>query len=233
VGLPLPLPFCRKHTMHLSTAASFTIAIWALSCACAATEDNAKTGDPQTSKLSVTPLTRAEIVQAFRELRDEGRLEDAAGFIAADPRKWYDQKEGEGRPWTLSGPGRWQAWDDHFRGTTEQVSEWREETDSVHADFFEINDYYRLTERGGGYWRGTYIFDGTGQIAGFMISGVPEQEAPSGRREEFQVWARSHYPDEAEYLMPKGSLDPTGDRAPRMRSLLNQWRTAIELDPIL
>lgn len=32
--------------------------------------------------------------------------------------------------------------------------------------------------------------------------------------------------------MPDGSIDPTEDRAPRMRALLEEWRTTVGLDPI-
>ena len=133
--------------------------------------------------------------------------------------------------WKLGG-GRWKAWDEHFRGTAEPASDWQVENLLVWADIFETNEYFELIERGGGYWRATYIFDESGRISGFMVSGVPGVESPRGRGDEFQAWAREHHPDEAEYLMPGGSIDPTGDRAPRMRALLNEWRGVVGLEPI-
>jgi hypothetical protein len=91
---------------------------------------------------------------------------------------------------------------------------------------YETNEYFELTERGGGVWRATYYCDPSGKIAGMMVSsvpGLPPKEPRSDRGDEFKAWAREHHAQEAEYLMPGGSLDPTGDRAPRMRALLNRW----------
>ena len=172
------------------------------------------------------------IVESFREARDAGDLDAARSYMSADPRRWWDEKEGEGSPWTLGTGGPWSAWDDHFNGVTERVTDWQVEDDAVHADFFETNDYFRLTERGGGYWRGTYFLGADGKIVGFMISGVRGRESTEGRGDEFREWAFANHPDEAEYLMPEGSLDPTGDRPPRMRRLLEAWRGAIGLPAI-
>ena len=47
---------------------------------------------------------------------------------------------------------------------------------------------------------------------------------------DFEAWAREHDSDEAEYLMPDGAIDPTGDRPVRMRALLLRWRAAVGLD---
>ncbi|MHC5212553.1 MAG: hypothetical protein ACYTG2_17710 [Planctomycetota bacterium] len=167
-------------------------------------------------------------VAAFRAHREVGDLDRARALMSDDPRKWYEVREGEGIPWTLGTGGRWSAWDEHFRSES-TYGDWHEEDDHVWADVFEINDYHRLTERGGGWWRATYFLDDEGLIEGFMVSAVPDKPSPRGRRDEFEAWAREHDPDEAEYLMPGGKLDPTDDRAPRMRALLLRWRAAAGL----
>ena len=102
----------------------------------------------------------------------------------------------------------------------------------VWADVAETNDYFRLTEASGSRWRGTYYLDAAGRITGFMVSGVPGWKNDRGRRDAFQVWAREQRPDEAEYLMPGGSIDPTGDRPERMRALLEAWRRESGLPPV-
>lgn len=180
-----------------------------------------------------TPDTAASVatVESFRIARAEGRLAEARALLTGDPRVWYGQRRGEGSPWSLEG-GRWARWDEHFRGITLRVGPWHVEHDSVWADFFEVNDYDRLLERGGGFWRGTWFLAPDGRLEGFMVSAAEGRAARrSGRREEFEAWAREHHPAEAEDLMPGGSLDPTGDRAPRMRALLERWRVSAGLEP--
>ncbi|HEX3110025.1 MAG TPA: hypothetical protein VHU41_13105, partial [Thermoanaerobaculia bacterium] len=51
----------------------------------------------------------------------------------------------------------------------------------------------------------------------------------TSRMEEFRAWAAVHDPTELEYLMPKGKLDPTGDRPERWKALLVRWREAVRL----
>lgn len=172
-------------------------------------------------------------VHAFRAALATDDVAAAHAMLGPDPRLWYDAQEGAGSPWRPGvGGGRWEAWDEHFRGETERATDWHEERDRVWADMREVNDYYRLTERGAGFWRATYFFDEAGDIRGFMVSAAEDAPAPAGRRDEFEAWAVANHPEEAEYLMPQGSLDPTGDRAPRMRALLNEWRSAVGLTPI-
>jgi hypothetical protein len=49
------------------------------------------------------------------------------------------------------------------------------------------------------------------------------------RLDEFREWARREHPEELEYVMPKGRIDPTADRAERFKLLLLEWRKAIGL----
>jgi len=197
-----------------------------LACGCRTVEPGPEPG------IETRSDARIETVEAFRAARDAGDLERAAGYLSADPRRWWEEREGAGAPWGLATGGPWKGWDEHFRGRSEQRTPWEVAGDAVWADMYEVNDFYLLVERGGGWWRATYFFDEDDRIAGFMVSVVPGKETPPGRREEFEAWAFAHHPDEAEYLMPGGSLDPSGDRPARMRALLDVWRESEGLAPI-
>ena len=168
---------------------------------------------------------RIQTVEEFRAARGAGDYDRASELLIDDPRIWYDEHVGEGQPWTME-PGLWESWDAYFNGVTERVTDWQIDDNQVWADMYETNDYFELTERGGGYWRATYFFRGS-RIAGFMVSPIPEREVTLGRVAEFEDWAFEHHPEEASYLMPGGSIDPTGDRAPRMRELLMKWRATL------
>jgi hypothetical protein len=43
------------------------------------------------------------------------------------------------------------------------------------------------------------------------------------RLDEFKLWALEHHPRELVYLMPKGQIDPTGDRPERWRAIIEKW----------
>jgi hypothetical protein len=92
---------------------------------------------------------------------------------------------------------------------------------------YETNDYFALMESAGTWWRATHFLGEGGRVEGFLVSGAEGRASDRGRREEFEVWARAERPDEAEYRMPDGAIDATGDRAPRMRALLGEWRAAV------
>jgi hypothetical protein len=173
-------------------------------------------------------------VESFRATRDSGELQTARGYLADDPRVWYGEHTGEGMPWTL-GTGRYDAWDEHFRSTSD-LGPWQPEGDTVWAVATEWNEYYALTERQGiSRYRITYFFDEHGLIKGYMISGAdPGNPGPpsTSRIDEIEAWARANHPEEWEYLRPGGQLDPTGDRAQRTRTLINRWRRELGLPTI-
>lgn len=172
-----------------------------------------------------------EKVEAFRAARDEGDHEKARDYLSDDPRVWYEKREGEGSPVKL-GAGRWKIWDEHFRGESD-LEPWRAEGNAVWSIATETNDYYRLLERETvSRYRVTYFFDDDGKIEGYMISaarpGKP-REPVVDRFDEFMAWALENHSEEWAYLRPGGKLDPTGDRAPRTRRLLNAWREEVGL----
>lgn len=178
---------------------------------------------------AVTSL--ADRAQEFRSLVEEQRYDAARALTSDDARRWFDDRDGPGQPWTV-GPevgGPWAAWDEHFRSEGEIV-EWREATRSATAVVRETNDYFRLLDRGWVTSEITYFFDDAGQIEGLLIRAVGDR--PPGRTDEFLAWARVHAPDELATLMPDGEIDPSGDHPQRFRRLLNRWRADSGLAPI-
>ena len=167
----------------------------------------------------------AHRARAFWEAREAGDLDRARAMQSDDPRTWWDRCEGPGEPWTLGG-GTWKPWDDHFRGKS-TPGPWRVEGNAATSLVDEINDYYRLTERGSQPYQLTYLFDAEKRISGELIASVPSNS--TGKEKEFQAWAKAHEPDEYAYLRPNGRIDPTGDRAGRTRALLLRWRKAAGL----
>ena len=198
-----------RHTLGLTAL---------ILCACASAEDAGQ-------------HAHVARIEAFRELRESGDLAGARALLVDGPRIWYGERDGDGSPWTLGG-GRWKAWDDYFRGTAVRATEWHVDGEVVWADVVETNDYYRLVERPPSRWRATYFIAEDGRIEGFLVGRIPGLERDGGRDAEFEAWARETHPEEAEYLMPGGSIDPTGDRPQRMRALLELWRAEGGLPPL-
>ncbi len=178
--------------------------------------------------------SKIRTVESFRAIRDSSEYELARNYLGSDPRVWYGERTGEGMPWTL-GAGRYDNWDEQFRSSGD-LGPWHPEGDTVWAVATEWNEYYSLIERQGvSRYRITYFFDRHGQIEGYMISaaypGEPD-EASTDRIDEIEVWAEANHPEEWEYLHPGGRLDPTGDRAQRTRTLINEWRREVGLPTV-
>jgi hypothetical protein len=176
-------------------------------------------------------LDRIETVKQFREARDRGDLPAARAYLAADARIWFDMPEprGEGAPWTLE-PDDWDRWDRFFHSKTE-YSDWKDLGDRVTALGRETNDFYRLTEWTPKPLAFTWWFDAGGRIKGFLFHAVGEGKDPS-RFDELKAWAHAHRPDELAYLLPKGRIDPSGDRPARWKALAIEWRRAAGLSEI-
>jgi len=178
--------------------------------------------------------SQIKAVQDFRAARKAGDLETARSYLTDDPRVWYEVHAGEGMPWKLSA-GRWKTWDTHFNGKS-TLGPWHVEDDRVWAVAEEMNDYFRLIERRDmPRYRITYFNEADGKISGYMISAAdPDRERTPmvSHYDEFEAWSLANNPQEWEYLRPGGSLDPTGDRAPRTRALANRWRASAGLPPI-
>ena len=170
-------------------------------------------------------------VEKFRALLKAKDYEAAQGMMSDDPRRWFNQRSGAGRPWRV-GPGKkgpWADWDEHFRGKTEGLR-WEAGDRYARHIYRETNEYYLLLERGSATTGSTYLFDDAGRIEGLLITAIGDR--PPGRTDEFLAWAKEHDPAELDYLKPGGEIDPSGDRPQRFRILLNRWRRAAGLETI-
>jgi hypothetical protein len=182
--------------------------------------------------LAASASERIETVQKFRAARERGDLAAARALLAPDPRIWFDRKErkGSGQPWTLD-EDDWDRWDRFFHSQTD-YTHWKDRGDRVTALGHETNDYYRLLDWKPNPLAFTWWIDSSGKITGFLFHAMPGPRPVRSRMKEFQVWARKNRPAELDYLMPKGKIDPSGDRPRRWRAILIEWRHATGLPDI-
>ena len=115
----------------------------------------------------------------------------------------------------------------HQQAGSSTVIEWKAGERSATARVLEINDYFRLLERGAVTNEITYFYDHEGRIDGLLIRAVGER--PPGRTNEFLRWALENEPEELRELMPNGRIDPSGDHPQRFRALLERWRDDVGL----
>ena len=207
----------------LLTALAGTVLV----AACASTKPAAA---PPTEATSVEGRY-VSLAKDFRAKVKAKDYDEAHAMMASSAHRWFEKREGDGEVWTV-GPDAndpWKGWDEHFR--SESVDRgWKEGDHSATLTIHETNDFYKLEERGGSTTELWYFFDDAGRINGLMIHGVSEDAV--GLQAEFLKWARANAPDELAYLQPGGKINPTGDRPPRFRALLNRWRTASGLSTI-
>jgi hypothetical protein len=169
-------------------------------------------------------------VQEFRRLVKANQTEIAQAFMASNPRRWYENREGIGEPWVIApGAGSWAAWDEHFHSRSDELRA-SGDTRQVTILVRETNDYYRLLDRGPGTTELVYFLGADGKIDGLLVRAAGVRVP--GRTQEFLEWARREAPQELDYLRPNGEIDPTGDRPVRFRKLLLRWRAAAGLPPI-
>lgn len=169
-----------------------------------------------------------EHVRAYRAAAARG--EDLSPFLAPGARMWYDTKEGEGEP-LKKGQGSYAHWD-HYFGSTSTLTDWQVHDDgAVSAVVHETNAFYRLLDWEPAPYRMTWWLDAHGRICEALLTSIPGHDT-KGRLAEFQDWAREHRPEELDYLMPKGRIDPKADRAERFAALLKEWRAAAGLPAV-
>jgi hypothetical protein len=179
------------------------------------------------------PLTDVEKIERAREYAAAVAKQEYAAaktMLAPNARVWYEKREGEGEPLNPGG-GTWTHWDTYFHGRT-TYSDWRVDGGAVLATATETNDFYRLLD-----WRPwpmlfTWWLDEEARIAGFMVQARPGKGSTGSRLADVVAWAKAKHPEEIAYLMPKGRIDPTADRAERWRKLLVEWRREAKLPAV-
>ena len=176
------------------------------------------------------PPEHIATVEAYKAARDSDEPERVWDYLAEDSRIWFEKKTGPGKARSReTGKGPWAAWDDYFNASSTQVGEWEAGADSVAGVFDEINDFYRLCERGPSRMRIVYYFDGEGRISGTLIQGVSSSKS---RYAEAEAWIREHFPDDHARLLVQGDIIPGLENAERWKTLLIMWRDEVGLPPI-
>ena len=160
-------------------------------------------------------------VQNYRAAAARGDVAAEQTYLAPGARMFFNEKKGEGEP-LGPGKGNWAHWDDYFHSRT-NMTDWRVVDGAVTAVVHETNDFYRLLDWEPQPYRLTWWLDGEGRITEVLLTSIPAGP-PKSRMNEFEEWAAKNRPAELEYLMPKGRIDPTGDRAERFAALLREWR---------
>lgn len=213
----------RRCSMAFSKSITVIICCFAIFSCCSFPESAPKS-DPG----AVSFVARAA---EFRTHLQREKYELARALMVENPKRWWGSLAGPGLPWRIGerSKGSWAEWDKHFR-SEKTIVEWREGPDFARAIIREMNDYYRLLNRGSVTNEVTYFFDDAGMIEGLLIRAVGQR--PRGLTDEFLEWARVNDPVELEELMPGGEIDPSGDHPRRFRRLLNRWRRASGLEVI-
>ncbi len=171
----------------------------------------------------------AQKVMAYRQAiagHDTARIQ---AMLAKGAARWYEKKEGPGALIKSADKGPWSDWDAYFKGKS-QIEHYKVDSQQVTIRLLEINDFYRLTERGPAPVNLTYYFDTNEKITGILVFSAGQKT--TDRFEEFKKWAEKNRADDLKYLMPEGELIPTLDRAKKWRAILNEWRRSIGLPVI-
>jgi hypothetical protein len=168
-------------------------------------------------------------VKAYHEAHVSGDLAAESAALSPDARTWYESRSGEGEPLRPGRSGRYAHWDAFFHSRS-IMSDWVVRGREVTATVHETNDFYRLLDWKPNPYQMTWWFDDRDRITGVMVRSLPGKE--TSRMQEFRAWAAANDPTELDYVMPKGKLDPTGDRAERWKALLVRWRAAAGLPKV-
>lgn len=167
-------------------------------------------------------------VKTYRQANAESDTAQARALLAKGAARWYEKKEGPGTPIKPGGKGPWSDWDEYFKGQS-QIESHTVDSNRVTIRLMEVNDYYRLIERGAAPVNLTYYFDADEKITGILVFSAGKT---ADRFEEFKKWAEKYRPEELKFLMPEGEIIPTLDRAKKWRVVLNDWRRSAGLETI-
>ncbi len=165
-------------------------------------------------------------VKAYRQANAAYDSTQARALLAKGAACWYEKKEGPGSPIKPGGKGPWSDWDEYFKGSA-QIESYQIDSSQVTLRLMEINDFYRLIERGRAPVNLTYYFDAHEKITGILVFSAGEKKVD--RFDEFKKWGEKNRPDNLKYLMPEGEVIPMPDRAKKWREVLNEWRRSVGL----
>lgn len=167
-------------------------------------------------------------VKAYRQANAEHDTARVQALLVKGAARWYEKKEGLGIPIKPAGKGPWSDWDEYFKGNS-QVESYKVDSNQVTIRLMEINDFYRLIERGPAPVNLTYYFDADEKLTGILVFSASKT---ADRFDDFKKWAEKNRPDDLKYLMPEDEIIPTLDRAQKWRSILNEWRSSVGLPDI-
>jgi hypothetical protein len=125
-------------------------------------------------------------VNAYRQANADHDTARVQALLAKGAARWYEKKEGPGSAIKPAGKGPWSDWDEYFKGSS-QVESYKVDSNQVTIRVMEINDFYRLIERGPAPTNLTYYFDAEGKIAGILI--FRDAKPKADRFDEFKKWA--------------------------------------------
>jgi hypothetical protein len=176
-------------------------------------------------------------MNAYRQANADHDTARVQALLAKGAARWYEKKEGPGMPIKYAGStelaevgkGPWSDWDEYFKGKS-QIESYKVDSNQVTIRLMEINDFYRLIERGPAPVNLTYYFDTDEKITGVLVFSAGKKTAD--RFDEFKKWAEKNRPDDLKYLMPEDEIIPTLGRAKKWRAVLNEWRKSIGLAAI-
>lgn len=175
------------------------------------------------SRAESPPEERREIVDRYREAKARHDAAAIDALLSDDPRIWFGEKEGEGRPLSPGGRGPWADWDAFFRSES-RIESMEEIEGGLRTTVLETNDWYRLVDREPKRYWIDYLFTGDDRIAGIFVHSIPGVGRSPDRLEEFRTWAEAHRPGLMDELMPDGEIDPA--KARLWKEALLEWRRA-------
>jgi hypothetical protein len=169
------------------------------------------------------------VAKRFVWARDHGDFASVRSLLAPDARRWFVERRGEGI--LLTYPWTWTNWDVHFHSHS-KYGAFKQEADRVTVAGEEMNDFYRLLDQSPVPFEATWWFSDDGKITGFLFKQVTHGTEVLPKLQVFAAWAKEHHPTELDYIMPNGEIDSTGDRPPRWRALLTEWRKSTGLPAV-
>jgi hypothetical protein len=172
----------------------------------------------------VQPDNKIAIVKEFLAAREKKDKEAYMKLVSLDMRVWYEEKKGDGNPW--SPEGAWSKWDEYFNAQKE-YGVFKQDSNAVSVVVTETNDFYKLIERPASPILLTWWLNKENKIEGYLVKSMSDDNIKD-KFNEFEAWAIKNDSTELKYLMPEGQINPKDDRPERWKNLLLKWRESIK-----